>query len=765
MNPAPETSPGKTSSAGGHDAPVTQREQDDLERWPIARAIHRVIATTPAGWATRIGLYGRWGTGKTSVLNFLEEQEKQAGNLVVRFSAWSAVGEAGVIALLYESLDAKLSESGVAIPASSWLRKTVLRFGQAAQQTGTGAAASGAADLLLPGAGAAASAAGNFALSKLSFDKKDLDALLEITRKAGFKRIVVFIDDLDRADPKVLPKTLLALREMLDWPDFAFVVAFDKEVVAKSLGDYSAAFGESADRFLEKIIDVPFVLPAPTPLQVRRLAKRALDSCCGFMPAEARERLAEWFPRNPRTAKLVARSLGALNQAAVRHDPAEVDWYAVGVQTSLRTVAPAISEEAERSMLGIGAGVRENWGTYEKDAPDPREVVKALVAQLASRDADHAEKRWLVGLVEAVKRARIGHPEARITYEMGLLVDEPPFTWREYRALLSSWIAAPTDATIQQELAKATPRSGKNASEAADDLVQSAINGYGESLEAMSGVHDMPEYTSHLAQCEHRLSFLEWLCVSCGDLEVAKAVRSKRHGAAMYGLFGQWRHFTLNAGDKTLRDRELALLLSVGAKCAEPLPLYRAMDPMRHHSLLSPPGVDPRTHAAWAESVRLPLEGRVLDAVVGWFHESGGVSRTAITEDDDGLGSWLIESQNSPVYRDVASTQRLTAVFEEAAKMPLKEGSSIVRDNALMYCNRLLEGRRDGSWMSPEERPTFFVKHKELIAAAWSAIVAVEPQQRALFRVKDIHEKLTACGIPLDQLPKPTWLETDDLPA
>jgi len=81
------------------------------------------------------------------------------------------------------------------------------------------------------------------------------------------------------------------------------------------------------------------------------------------------------------------------------------------------------------------------------------------------------------------------------------------------------------------------------------------------------------------------------------------------------------------------------------------------------------------------------------------------------------------------------------------------------------HAYRLLEGRRDGAWMSPEERPAFFVKHKDLIAAAWSAIVAVEPQQRALFRVKDIQNKLAVCGIPPDHLPKPTWLEADDLPA
>jgi KAP family P-loop domain len=51
----------------------------------------------------------------------------------------------------------------------------------------------------------------------------------------GQKRVVVFIDDLDRTDPKLLPKLLLALRELLDIEQFAFVLAFDREMVASAI--------------------------------------------------------------------------------------------------------------------------------------------------------------------------------------------------------------------------------------------------------------------------------------------------------------------------------------------------------------------------------------------------------------------------------------------------------------------------------------------------------------------------------------------------
>ena len=50
---------------GGNDAPVTERGDDLLNRWSVARSIDRVIFNAPQGSSTRIGLYGPWGGGKT----------------------------------------------------------------------------------------------------------------------------------------------------------------------------------------------------------------------------------------------------------------------------------------------------------------------------------------------------------------------------------------------------------------------------------------------------------------------------------------------------------------------------------------------------------------------------------------------------------------------------------------------------------------------------------------------------------------------------
>jgi len=738
----------------GHDAPVSRREEDVLERWGVARAIHRVIASSPSGWSTRIGLYGRWGTGKTSVLNFLEAIESESKSLVVRMSAWSAANESDLIAMLYEALDRKLAKSVGPVQAPSRLKKVLHRAGLIVQGSGAPEMAGAAADGYLPGAGAALKAAGNFVLSKLRLERADLEELHALAAAAGHPRVVVFIDDLDRADPRLLPKALLALREMLDWPDFAFVLAFDKAVIARALGEYSSAFGESADRFLEKIIDVPFELPAPTEAQAQRLAEQALNDCCDFVPVDVRRRIAPWLPTNPRTAKLVARRLGALRAVAARHDPDELDWFAIGVQTSLRLALAPLAARVETDMLGIGKDFREHFADAAKEKTDPQKVIAEAVAEFATGDWSESDRRWLRGLVETVKLARRTQAEPKIVYEMELLVDEPPFTWREYRELVDAWIATPACHMLASALGAAQLRSGKSPREAADDLVGSAVSGYDKALDEAARTSALPAFEAAMEKASKRLRLLERLFGETAIGELQSACFSKRQCSALFRVFQQWIHFRANVADVALRYRERSLLNTALSRCSEPKAMYEATDPRRGNSLLATPGLDPAAKLQWLEVAREPLIGPVLQEVVAWFREPDGVARQAIGEDDV-FGTWLLESPTSPLYRDEAASAALCEVFLEAMREPSTAQSENVRENAFTYLVWLTEGRRSGSWIGSEERPTLLKQHASLICSAWGAIAAVPHQHRGIQGLVQVRQRLLDYGLQESDLSMP----------
>ena len=70
----------------GYDSTLRLKKNDDLGRWRFAADIAGVIRSTPADWSARIGIFGRWGEGKSTVLHFLEEMLKPEGNIIFYFT-------------------------------------------------------------------------------------------------------------------------------------------------------------------------------------------------------------------------------------------------------------------------------------------------------------------------------------------------------------------------------------------------------------------------------------------------------------------------------------------------------------------------------------------------------------------------------------------------------------------------------------------------------------------------------------------------------
>jgi KAP family P-loop domain len=112
-----------TTKSSGHDAPIFLRDQDDYDRWPIASAISNVIESAPSEWSTRIGLHGRRGDGKTTILNFLEVQQRKRDNIVIRYSPWGLQGEAKLWGDFAKALKDGLKRNGVSMAwyRSAWL--------------------------------------------------------------------------------------------------------------------------------------------------------------------------------------------------------------------------------------------------------------------------------------------------------------------------------------------------------------------------------------------------------------------------------------------------------------------------------------------------------------------------------------------------------------------------------------------------------------------------------------------------------------------
>jgi predicted KAP-like P-loop ATPase len=237
------------------DAPVSSKEEDKFSRWKFAERVGQVIARREDPSGLVIGLYGVWGDGKTSVLNFIQQSLKSEEKVIcIKFNPWRFGTEndllKGFFFTIAEALDTKLIKKG------DYFKDLVKN--------------------LAPHAGEAINLGwlGNIIshfIKKVDTDelKKRIEAALEKAQK----RVLILIDDVDRLDKAEIQLLFKIVKLIADFKYTAYILAFDKDIVASSLQErYTGANHNTGEAFLEKIIQIPLHLPV--------VSKEVLQQIC-----------------------------------------------------------------------------------------------------------------------------------------------------------------------------------------------------------------------------------------------------------------------------------------------------------------------------------------------------------------------------------------------------------------------------------------------------------------------------------------------------
>src|ERR1700761_4554524 len=98
------------------DAPISDPRLDVFDREPFARRIADTIGERNDPSSLVVGIYGPWGDGKTTVLNFIRGRLKDYPSIIcISFNPWRMEGEQallqGFFATLAEVLDKELTTS------------------------------------------------------------------------------------------------------------------------------------------------------------------------------------------------------------------------------------------------------------------------------------------------------------------------------------------------------------------------------------------------------------------------------------------------------------------------------------------------------------------------------------------------------------------------------------------------------------------------------------------------------------------------------
>ena len=254
------------------DQPINDKEDDLLGRKTFSEYLGKAIYEHDQKAGLVIGLYGKWGTGKTSVINMTENVIKKLAEkdknepLIIKFAPWSYSDKDDLISLFFQSLRNEI-EGPIKAKTSSLSDKEKKKIKEITK----------AIDEYRKLFCKLVSVIGVNINLKVALSLKLLTRLLktipawlpdqdlekaknklEEELKKLNKKIIVVIDDIDRLTNPQIRDIFQLVKQVADFPNIVYVLVMDKEVVCSAL---EKVHNMDGNEYLEKIIQVPFKIP------------------------------------------------------------------------------------------------------------------------------------------------------------------------------------------------------------------------------------------------------------------------------------------------------------------------------------------------------------------------------------------------------------------------------------------------------------------------------------------------------------------------
>ncbi|MBP7556662.1 MAG: hypothetical protein KA821_10380 [Chitinophagaceae bacterium] len=233
-----------------NDRPITSVEEDRFNRSAFAQKIASLCASrTPSSRV--IGVYGKWGDGKSSLLNMVSAL-LDPDIIQVKFNPWIFKDESELLHEFFRLFANKLGGS-VELKREK-LQNAIADYGETIGVFG-----------LFPQASPIITAC----KSLLNFFKKTNPISSEEAKKRVVELVInskanitVFIDDIDRLDSREVGAVFKLVKLLADFPRTTYILSFDPDIVARMLApNYGGNEMEFGYQYLEKVIQLPLTIP------------------------------------------------------------------------------------------------------------------------------------------------------------------------------------------------------------------------------------------------------------------------------------------------------------------------------------------------------------------------------------------------------------------------------------------------------------------------------------------------------------------------
>jgi hypothetical protein len=264
--------------------------QPELGFSHTANALAQIIVESDPQFA--IGIFGGWGSGKTTLMRAIEDQLDSTRVISVRFSAWRYEKEEHLIVPLLDAVrEELLSWSEKRGTDGKAARRTAVTVGKVTRSILAGLSLRAG----LPNALELSFDANKALQAGHEYRRRELeariprsfyhasfralsDAFAEFIGEQADRRIVVFVDDLDRCLPESALQVLESMKLFFDLQGFVFVVGLDQDIVEDVIDAKYGRDARTAERterartsrvsgseYVKKIFQLPYRLSPVAP--------------------------------------------------------------------------------------------------------------------------------------------------------------------------------------------------------------------------------------------------------------------------------------------------------------------------------------------------------------------------------------------------------------------------------------------------------------------------------------------------------------------
>lgn len=372
------------------DQPINSHREDLLSRHSFAKALAKAILSYELDDSISVGLFGEWGSGKTSLINMTLEEIKSISSqrepLIIKFNPWNFSDQNQLIQQFFNELSLVLCRDdsvGKHVKIGRAIQK-YSQFFEPLQYIPTVSFIGGIAKFI-GSLRKATEKAGEESSKNLSAIKSELSILLrDIDTK-----IIIVIDDIDRLNNTEIRQIFQLVKSLADFPNTIYLLSFDKNVVINALKNVQEGSGNA---YLEKVIQVPFEIPQISKIEVEQFLFKKLDELIKDIP-EGKWDQTYWGNIYHSGLKHLFHNIRDVNRflntlsfgfSLVKDEVNPIDFIAI---TAIQVFIPNLYKNIKDNK-DLFSGIRNSTRSLEETTNNEETRIKEIIEQVGEIQQD-----------------------------------------------------------------------------------------------------------------------------------------------------------------------------------------------------------------------------------------------------------------------------------------------------------------------------------------------------------------------------------------